>query len=154
MKKQTTTLLLLAAAGAAAFFLLRKKPTETTKEVEPAEAEEVKPDAEVTAPKGKFFEALEKAQQVATTIKDAAVVVTDGKRKALVTSGKKKIKKRKKVKCPKKTGAELAEICKGLKGRELRQCKRKNRRSCVTIEPTQTATFTQQYSTDLMPSER
>lgn len=154
MKKQTTTILLLAGAAAAAYFLLKKKSGETVKQVEEAEAEEVKPDAEVTAPKGKFFEALDKAQEVANTLKDAAVVVTDGNKKALVTSGKKKIKKKRKVKCPKKTAAELKVICEGLTGKALRQCKRKNRRSCVTIQPTQTATFTQEYVTDTMPSEK
>jgi len=153
MKKQTTTLLLLAGAAAAAYFIMKNKATVTNKFDEQPEPEEIKPDAEVTAPAGQFSAALEKAQQIATTIKDAAIVVTDGNQKALVTTGRKKVKKRKKVKCPKRTGAELKEICKGLKGRELRQCKRKNRRNCVVIPPTQTATFTQQYTTDLMPSE-
>ena len=142
MKKQST-IILLAAAAAAAYFFMRKKTDETTKQIDEGEPVEIKPDAEVTAPKGKFFEALEKAQQVATTIKDAAVVVTDGNKKAVVTTGSKKIKKRKKVKCPKKTAAELKLICQGLKGKELRQCKRKNRRSCITIQPTQSATFSE-----------
>ena len=142
MKKQTTTILLLACAAAAAYFFLRKKG-ETVKVTDTAEPEEVKPDAEVTAPKGQFQAALEKAQEVASTIKDAAVVVTDGRKKALVTSGKKKTNKKRKVKCPKTTGAQLAILCEGLKGRELRQCKRKNRRSCITIQPTQSATFSE-----------
>jgi len=142
MKKQST-IILLAAAAAAAYFFMRKKTDETVKQIDESEPVEVTPDAEVTAPKGKFFEALEKAQQVATTIKDAAVVVTDGNKKAVVTTGSKRIKKRKKVKCPKKTAAELKLICQGLKGKELRQCKRKNRRSCITIQPTQSATFSE-----------
>jgi hypothetical protein len=142
MKKQST-IILLAAAAAAAYFFMRKKTDDTVKQIDEGEPVEIKPDAEVTAPKGKFFEALEKAQQVATTIKDAAVVVTDGNKKAVVTTGLKKIKKRKKVKCPKKTAAELKLICQGLKGKELRQCKRKNRRSCITIQPTQSATFSE-----------
>ena len=155
MKKQTTTILLLAGAAAAAYFLLRKKSGETVKQVEEAEVEEVKPDAEVTAPKGKFFEALDKAQEVANTLKDAAVVVSDGKKTALVTSGKKKTTKKKKYKCKVRTSKErMAMLCEGLKGRELRKCRRKNKFNCTFPAATQTATFTQQYVTDTMPSEK
>lgn len=135
MKKQTSTLIIVAAAAAAAFYFFKKKSDETTdgetiKTPESTEPEQKEtPDATVTAPQGKFFQALEKAQEVATTLKDAAVIVKSGNKTAVVTSGKKKNV------CPdgkprrKRTKQEIAamiKICKekGYKGKRLRQCKR------------------------------
>jgi hypothetical protein len=141
MKKQTTIFLLIAAAAAGAWYYFKNKGTDTTtakEEETPTEGEPVKADAEVSAPKGQFFQALEKAQEVASTLKDAAVIVRSGDKTAVVKSGN---KKKKKVKCPKTSAAQMKVLCEGLKGRELRQCKRKHRRSCVVIAPTQSATF-------------
>jgi hypothetical protein len=142
MKKNTTTLLLLVAAGAAAFFFLRKKGgatariTEEATEIEekpgqPTDEEAEKTDAVVTAPKGQFNEAVEKAMEVAKTIKDAAVVVKSADKTAVIKTGK---KKNKKVKRPKLSQAAIDKACKGLKGRARRQCIAKLRKT-ATITP-------------------
>jgi hypothetical protein len=143
-KKQTTTFIIAAAAAAGLWYFMKKKGTEVTaKEIEAEpDVETEKADAVVTAPKGQLLQAVEKAQEVASTLKDAAVIVRSGNQTAVVTKGK---KRKKKIKCPKTTKEQMAEFCKGLKGKELRQCKRKHRRNCgkVVIEPIQSATFTE-----------
>lgn len=150
MKKGTTTILLLAAAGAAAFFLLRKRgaqadtartaPEDMETDTETPAAET--PDATVKAPAGQFFEALDKAKEVASTIKDAVVTVKSGTKKAVVRTGTKRKK-------PKWTAKQLADYCNswGYKSKgtrkekkEYRQCVRKAKRkqSLPMFVPTET----------------
>ena len=106
MKKNTTTILLLAGAAAAAYFFFRPKSEETKTNVSEEKTEEEKTEAEkesdkdaekadavVTAPKGQFNDAVEKAVEIAQTIKDAAVVVKSGDKTAVVKTGYKKKKK-------------------------------------------------------------
>lgn len=155
MKKQSQLLLLLGLAGVGAFLFLRKRGTDAMVQKDQGDEtpEEIKPDAEVTAPKGQFFDALDKAQNIAQTIKDTAIYVTDGKKEALVTSGsKKKRVKRSKTepgtKCFRRKGEKLRmyiqKNCKDLTGKDLRLCKKKARRYCtkIVVEPTQDLTFT------------
>jgi hypothetical protein len=143
MKKGTTTLLILAAAGAAAYFFLRKRgagaeaartvPDEEPEAETPAAAT---PDAAVTAPPGRFFEALDKAKEVASTIKDAVVTVKSGTKKAVVRTGKKK----KRVCGQKRTRQDfvkfIKERCDGTTGRDKKACRKKARRdwkACTTF---------------------
>ena len=139
--KKNTTFILLGVAALGAYFYFKRQSDSSAKELPEGapEASEgdaaAKPDAVVTAPAGQFNEALDKAQQIATTIKDAAVIVKSGTKTAVVKSGK---KKKKKTKCPKLSAEQLQNLCKGLKGKELRACRKKNRRSCIIVPPLQT----------------
>jgi hypothetical protein len=141
MKKNITTYLLIAAAAAGAWYYMKKKPT-ATEEAETEGGEDAasggttKADAVVTAPAGNFQAALNTAKEITSNLKDAAVLVKSGNKTALVKSG---AKKKKPVKCPKLTKQQLAKICEGLKGAELRKCRKKNKRSCITVEPTESS---------------
>jgi hypothetical protein len=140
MQKNTNTYLLIAAAAAGAYFYMKNKKTATDTETETDTKEEAtgetKADAVVTAPAGNFQAALNTAKEITSNLKDAAVLVKSGNRSALVKSGN---KKKKAVKCPKLTKEQLAKICEGLKGAELRACRKKNRRSCITVGPTESS---------------
>jgi hypothetical protein len=143
MKKNLTTYLLIAAAAAGAWYYMKKKPTATEeKETETEGGEDAtgggtaKADAVVTAPAGNFQAALNTAKEITSNLKDAAVLVKSGNRTALVKKG---VKKKKPVKCPKLTKKQLDTLCEGLKGAELRKCRKKNKRSCITVEPTQSS---------------
>jgi hypothetical protein len=143
MKKNTTTILLLAGAAAAAYFYFKNKGKADTSVTSEATEQETKPgdeesekgaekvDAVVTAPKGQFNDAVEKAVEIAQTIKDAAVVVKSGDKTAVVKTG---YKKKKKVKRPKLTNAQIEKACKGLTGRKRRQCIAKAKKA-ATITP-------------------
>ena len=140
MQKNTINYLLIAAAAAGAWFFMKKKKTATETETETDTKEEAtgetKADAVVTAPAGNFQAALNIAKEITSNIKDAAVLVKSGNRSALVKSGE---KKKKAVKCPKLTKKQLDTLCEGLKGNELRKCRKKNKRSCITVQPTESS---------------
>lgn len=143
MKKNITTYLLIAAAAAGAWYYMKKKPTTTEEKETDTEGGEdaasggtAKTDAVVTAPAGNFQAALNTAKEITSNLKDAAVLVKSGNKTALVKKG---AKKKKPVKCPKLTKEQLAKICEGLKGAELKKCRKKNRRSCITVEPTESS---------------
>ena len=140
MKKSGSTYLILAAAAAGIWYYMKNKPGTSTKQIEEATEEEAtettKTDAVVTAPAGNFQAALATAKEITSNLKDAAVLVKSGNKTALVKKG---AKKKKKVKCPKLTKDQLAKICEGLKGAELRKCRKKNKRSCITVQPTQSS---------------
>jgi hypothetical protein len=140
MQKNTTTYLLIAAAAAGAYFYMKNKKTATDTETETDTKEEAtgetKADAVVTAPAGNFQAALNTAKEIASNLKDAAVLVKSGNITALVKNG---VKKKKPVKCPKLTKKQLDTLCEGLKGKELKKCRKKNKRSCITVEPTQSS---------------
>jgi len=139
MKKSGSTYLILAAAAAGIWYYMKNKPGTSTKEIQEAteeDTETTKTDAVVTAPAGNFQAALATAKEITSNLKDAAVLVKSGNKTALVKKG---AKKKKKVKCPKLTKDQLAKICEGLKGAELRKCRKKNKRSCITVQPTQSS---------------
>ena len=139
-KKSTTTLLLIAAAAGAAWFFMRKKTTDSAATEIPESADTgsdtTKADAVVTAPPGKIQEALNTAKDITSNLKDVAVLVKSGNKTALVTKGK---KKKKHVKCPKLTEEQLNNLCGDLTGKARKACRRKHRRSCVIIPPTQSS---------------
>jgi hypothetical protein len=145
MKKNLTTYLLLAAAAAGAYYFIKKKsPSATEKELQTGSeddttgsgSETTKTDAVVTAPAGKFQAALDTAKEITNNIKDVAVLVKSGNKTALVRHG---TKRKKPVKCPKLTKKQLDTICEGLEGSELKKCRKKNKRSCITVQPTESS---------------
>jgi hypothetical protein len=139
MKKNLTTYLLIAAAAAGAWYYIKKKPTALTEKEADVEGEEgttTKTDAVVTAPAGNFQAALNTAKEITSNLKDAAVLVKSGTKTALVKKG---AKKKKPVKCPKLSKKQIDTLCEGLKGAELRKCRKKNKRSCITVQPTESS---------------
>lgn len=92
MKKNTLLFIGIGAAALGGYFLWKNRQAGASDTATTEADSNEKTDATVKAPEGKFFEALDKAKEVASTIKDAVVEVRAGSKKAKVRSGTKKRK--------------------------------------------------------------